>query len=311
MRAILKLIRLPNLVIIALTLYAFRYLVVKPYYGMSGTEFQMDNISYSLMVIVTMMIAVAGYVSNDYYDLEIDRINRPDRPAVSGKISPTILPSIAGSFSILSVAGMIVLSLRMQTFWPMPVLLLALITVWWYARYLKKSLFLGNLAVSFMSSLTLGMAWLFEWLMLNKADIHIYETKPLSRIAIGIVVFAFMLSLIREIIKDLEDMEGDSQNNCHSIPIMKGETFTRNLLYSLTVILILLLIIGQLGLSAMYFPMVVTWLIPAVQLPLLFFIFRLRKAGSRESYHSLSRMIKWIMVGGIASMAVIWFNFRM
>lgn len=311
MRAIFKLIRLPNLIIIALTLYAFRYLVVKPYYGMSGTEFQMDSISYSLMVIVTMLIAVAGYVSNDYYDLEIDKVNRPDRPAVSGKIDHPTLPSIAGAFSLLAIVGMIVLSLRMQSFWPIPVLLLALITVWWYARYLKKSLFLGNLAVSFMSSLTLGMAWLFEWLMLNKADIHIYETKPLSRIAIGIVVFAFMLSLIREIIKDLEDMEGDRQNNCRSIPIVKGIAFTRNLIYSLTILLFILLVIGQLGLTTLYFPMVVLWLIPAVQLPLLFFTIKLRKAAGKESYHRLSTLIKWIMVGGIASMAIIWINFRM
>lgn len=311
MRAILKLIRLPNLIIIALTLYAFRYLVVKPYYGMSGTEFQMDSINYSLMVIVTLFIAVAGYVSNDYFDLEIDRINRPDRPAVSGKISHSAFPFIAVSFSILSVAGMIVLWLRMNCFWAVPVLLLALLSVWWYAAILKKSLFLGNLAVSFMSSLTLGMAWFFEWLMLHKAGIHIYETKPLNRIAIGIVVFAFMLSLIREIIKDLEDMEGDGLNNCRSIPIVKGVSFTKNFLYILSMILLILLVFGQIGLSAMYFPMVVIWLIPAVQLPVLLFIIRLRKADSRESYHRLSTMIKWIMVGGIASMAIIWINFRM
>lgn len=297
--------------IIALTLYAFRFMVIKPYYAMSGTEFQMDSFSYALMVVITMLIASAGYILNDYYDLEIDKINRPSKPTVTGAIKPGSLPIMALLFSLFSITGIILLCCRMHTIFPLPVFALALFTVWWYARYLKKSFIWGNLAVSFMSAFTLGMAWFYEWLLLKKAGVDIYEVKPISQMAVGIVIFAFFLSLIREIVKDLEDMEGDSTQDCKSLPIIKGEVATKAIVYALLFILFVLLIFAQYQLLRLYFPLVVIWLGLFVQLPILFLIFKLRKASDKSGYHQLSTLLKWIMVGGISSMAIIWMNFKL
>ncbi|MBK7173574.1 MAG: geranylgeranylglycerol-phosphate geranylgeranyltransferase [Bacteroidales bacterium] len=311
MKSLITLIRLPNLVIIALTMYAFRYFVVKPYYSMSGTDFQMGTTAFGLMVMITMLIAVTGYLINDYHDIDIDLVNRPDRPSVDGNFNAGILKGSALALSLLSLAGMMLLSYMMGTSTPLIPLILALISVWWYAIRLKKSLVWGNLAVSFMSSLTLGMAWFFEWILLKRSGINLYETKPISKIAIGIVVFAFLLSFIREIIKDVEDMEGDSRHGCRSVPIVLGVKKTRFLLLGLCIVLLALLIIGQVFLSKMDFPMVVAWLIFAVELPMLVLILLLFRAKSKASFHRLSTLVKWIMVGGIASMAWIWINFKL
>lgn len=306
----LKLIRLPNLVIIALTLYAFRYMVLQPYYGMSGTDLQLDSFSFGVMVAVTMLIAVTGYLINDYFDTGIDLINRPDRPSVNGSITPGSLRTLAIAFSLMSIAGMILLVIRIHLLTPLFIFMLSLFTVWWYARRLKKSLAWGNLAVSFMSSLTIGMAWFYEWLLLQNAGLDLYEIKPITEITIGIIVFAFFLTFIREVIKDMEDMEGDRRFGSRSIPISLGIPATRKIILIATILLILLLLTAQYFLTGMNFPLVVFWLVPSVELPLLLFIYRLYRASSPVDYHRLSTLLKWIMVGGIFSMLVIWINFK-
>jgi 4-hydroxybenzoate polyprenyltransferase len=308
--SILKLIRLPNLLIIALTLYAFRFMVVKPYYGMSGTDFQMDPVSFGLMTAITMLIAAAGYLGNDHFDTGIDRINRPGRLSVAGKIPGKSLIAMGLLFSLVSILGILVLAIRMSSVLPAIVLLVALVVVWWYAGRLKKSFVWGNLAVCFMSSLTLGMAWLFEWFTLNRNGIHLFETKPITILSSGICFFAFMLTFIREIIKDAEDIEGDKAFGCRSIPIVKGPEFTKRFVGFLTFLLFGALVCGQYWLFTENFKLVVIWLIPFVEIPLLLFLFRVKKASANTDYSKLSRLLKWIMVGGIASMAVIWLNFR-
>jgi 4-hydroxybenzoate polyprenyltransferase len=120
-----------------------------------------------------------------------------------------------------------------------------------------------------------------------------------------------MLSLIREMVKDLEDRKGDEQFGCRSLPIVKGDAFTRRTVKGLTLLLFVLLVFAQYRLAGMYFPLVIGWLIVFVEIPLLIFLYLLHKADSSRSYHSCSTFLKWIMVGGILSMVIIRINFNM
>ena len=292
-----------------MTLYAFRYFVIRPFYAMSGTLYQLTEAEFALMVGITMLIAATGYIINDFYDIGIDRINRPEKPYVSGRITPPILLSSAGLLSMVAMAGSAVFSLQLHSVFPLLTFLLALGTVWWYAKTLKFTYVLGNLAVSLMSALTLGMAWFFEWLKLKQAGTELYEIKPITIITAGIVCFAFLLSLLREIVKDMEDLEGDRQFGCHSVPVVKGIPFSKILVTVLSLILLLLLAGSQFWLNRANFPFVSGWLFPAVELPLILFIIRLRKAENVPAFHRLSGLLKWIMVGGISSMAIMALNF--
>jgi len=305
MFSLLRQIRFPNLLIIALTFYSYRYFILEPFYRMNKAEIMTQSLDYGIMVIVTMLIAAAGYLVNDYCDLGIDRINRPDRPSVSGTYRPGSLVAGAVLLSMLSAAGMIFLSVRMESPVPLIVFLLALATVWLYAFWLKKSLVLGNLSVAFMSSLTLGMAWLFVWLIL----VQISGITPIScfitRVTTGIVIFAFLLTLIREIIKDMEDEEGDKLFGCRTLPVVKGIPFCNRSIQILSLLTFLIMIPAQIYLLGMGFYIAALWLIPMVEIPLILLIYKLSQSHGKSDYHELSQWVKWIMVGGISSMIVI------
>jgi len=180
--------------------------------------------------------------------------------------------------------------------------------VWWYAMRLKKTMVWGNLAVSFMSSLTIGMAWFYEWILLKQTGAYDAVVRPVTEITAGIVVFAFSLTFIREVIKDMEDVEGDLPFGCRSLPIRLGIPATKRILLVITIVLLALLLTAQYFLYQRQIFLVVYWLIPAVEIPLLLFLYRMASAASPIQYHRLSSMLKWIMVGGISSMLFIWIN---
>ncbi len=309
MLSILRLIRLPNLAIIALTLYAFRYFVIRPYYGMSGTGFQLNSLEYGLVVGIAMLIATTGYVINNYYDVDIDRINKQEHDLIPENYTQRSLLFIAVLLTLLSTGCIIFLSLRLHSGFPAIILFLALGTVWWYAKALKRTFILGNLAVALMSALSLGMLWFFEWLKLKQAGISIYEIRPITQFAAGISNFAFLLSLIREIVKDMEDMEGDSRYGCRSLPVVKGIKTSKTVVTGLSVVLMTTLVYSQVWLSNMSFDMLVLWLVIVIELPLIVFLYQLKKAFSPLAYHKLSTLLKWIMIGGISGMAILGLNF--
>ena len=302
---LLRQIRFPNLLIIALTFYSYRYFILEPFYHQSGEQIWTSSFDYAIMVITTMLIAAAGYLVNDYCDIDIDRVNCPDRPSVSGSIKPGSLFTGAVLLSILALIGILLLSSRMQSLIPLIVLITALITVWAYAFWLKKSLFLGNLSVAFMSSLTLGMAWLFEWINSGRPSYNLTVSGMIPWTTTGIIVFAFLLTLMREIVKDMEDLEGDSKFGCRTLPIAMGIPFSTRMLWILALFTMLLLIPAQVYLWKTGFIITALWLVPMIQLPQLIFIYSLTNSGNKSDYHKLSHWIKWTMVGGISSIIVI------
>jgi 4-hydroxybenzoate polyprenyltransferase len=178
-------------------------------------------------------------------------------------------------------------------------LLIALAVTWWYAIRLKRSFAWGNLAVACMSAGTIALAWLIEF---QSSGVQGEPAWIITGIVTGISVFAFMLSLMREIVKDIEDMEGDKLIGCKSLPIVKGIPFTKKSLLLLFAITLVLLIVAQVYLLLFHKYMAAVWLVLCVEIPLTGFATALKKSQSKQDFHKLSTLLKWIMVGGIASM---------
>jgi len=298
MRTIFIMLRVPNLLIIALTFLLLRYLVFIPVYNSYSIISEMASMHYMLMIAVTILIAVAGYISNDYFDVVTDSVNKPHKQYIGLQITARSALATAFLSSLLASVLGIWLSVLMRSWLPGILFLLALTVAWWYALQLKKSFIWGNIAVAGMSAGTIAMAWLVENQASQVAD------KPF-RIITGIVtaisIFAFLLSLLREIVKDIEDMEGDRLIHCKSIPIVKGIPFTKTLLLILAVITFILLIIAQIYLLQFSGFIAVGWLLIFVEFPLMYFIKSLKSAKIKADYHKLSTMLKWIMLGGIGS----------
>jgi len=298
MRTIFTMLRVPNLLIIALTFLLLRYLVFNSVYGFYSLAAGMGSLLYLLMITSTILIAAAGYIINDYFDVIADRVNKPDGQYIGIHITAGTALSVSVLFSFLALVLGIGLTILMQSWLPAILLFIALAVAWWYALKLKKSLLWGNIAVSGMSAGTIAMAWIIE----NQfSQITGEPFRIISGIIIAISIFAFLLNLLREIVKDVEDIEGDRLINCRSLPIIKGIPFTKMLVLVFTVITLLFLSIAQIYLMQFSRIFAVVWLLICVEIPLIYFIKSLNTAQVKADYHKLSTMLKWIMMGGIGS----------
>jgi len=291
-------LRIPNLLIIVLTFYIVRHLVFLKVYSQYSITPGMPANQYSLLVFITILIAAAGYISNDYFDVATDRINKPHKQYIGKQITPGSALAIAIIISLTATALTTWLTITMKSWVPVTLLMTALVVAWWYAVALKTSFLLGNIAVSCMSAGTIAMAWLVEK---QGSTLPQEGVEKITAIVTAVCVFAFLLSLLREIVKDVEDIEGDSAIHCKSLPLRKGLRFTKKVLFSITAITLLLLILTQVRLHQVHKPVVIFWLLIAVELPVLYFLLKLRKASAKSDFHNLSSLLKWIMVGGIGS----------
>jgi 4-hydroxybenzoate polyprenyltransferase len=296
MRAIYSMLRVPNLLIIAITFFILRYLVFIPVYAGYHIIAGMDSLHYSLMVIITLIIATAGYISNDYFDVETDRINKPQKLYIGKRITPGSVFSVAFILSIAAAVGAIWLSIDTKSWLPATLLLTALIVTWWYAVSLKRTFLWGNIAVSCMTAGTIAMAWAVEK---NTSAIDPQASILITSVVTAISIFAFLLSLQREIVKDMEDMEGDKLIRCKSLPLVKGVAFTKRILLVLTGFTIVLLIVAQIYMFEYEKIGAILWIVIAVEMPLVYFAFKLIKSETKTDFHHMSNLLKWIMVGGI------------
>ncbi len=174
-----------------------------------------------LSALAATFIAAGGYVLNDYYDLEIDKINRKDRVLPSGKISPGTALKYAW---ILMITGFF-LSVLTWHKWCIIIAVVNTLLLVVYAGYLKKTFLLGNLLIAYSAASTF-----FYGAIANDNVSY----------ALAISFIAFTYTLIREIIKDTEDVEGDMSQGAKTIPIVMGKTWT----FSITFTLILAMGIG-------------------------------------------------------------------
>jgi len=298
MRTIFNILRVPNLLIIGFTFLLIRYFIFKPIYSFYSLDAGMGSLQYLLMITATILIAAAGYLSNDYFDVVSDSINKPEKQYVGKSIPEGSALAMAILFSLFALTLSIGLGINMRSFLSAFILLFALAIAWWYAAILKRSFIWGNIAVACMSAGTIAMAWLVE----NQYSRTSGEPyKIITGIIAAITIFAFLLSLIREIVKDIEDIEGDKLIRCKSLPIVKGITFTRVIVLILCEITILLLLITQLYLLEYSKYTAATWLLFGVETPLVYFLIHLKKAKEKNDYHKLSSMLKWIMLSGMST----------
>ncbi len=192
------------------------------------------NIIYNILFlsVPVILVASAGYISNDIYDLESDKISKPWRPLVKGYISARSALLVAYIFFISSMIYSIIF-IGIYTF-----IFVALnsILVLLYNAYLKKYGIIGNLAVSFSSANTIIYGSL--------ALVELYDL-PYSRIYISLIpmVFAVLLSLIRELLKGIEDLEGDKAKNVRTLAISIGVRKTSILSILLSIVLWILTLI--------------------------------------------------------------------
>ena len=243
---------------------------------------ELDQIR-SLMFLILSVITInaGGNIINDIYDLEIDRINRPDRPLPSGTMSVgqariylIVLFAIGLLFSwLISLETFIIAG---------PISIPTLIA---YSACFKRQPLIGNLTVSFM----LGLAFIY----VGAAFGNIQATLVMAALAFG-------FTLIREIVKDLEDMEGDAKDDARTLPLVWGESNTLNLVLFLIAAFIALDVLPY---ALGVYNQIYLWIvILGINLPLLIFAFILWKQPIKKNYSRVQLFLKLDIFVGLAAL---------
>ncbi|BDQ10968.1 geranylgeranylglycerol-phosphate geranylgeranyltransferase [Sediminibacterium sp. TEGAF015] len=299
--AFLRLIRWPNLVFIVLTQCLFEWAIYGRVYPSSNlTAFSNTFIQ---LLIASVFIAAAGYIINDYFDQNIDQVNKPEKMVVNVIINRRW---VIFWHMTLSLAGLFftALALPINQYWHLVLgNLAAILLLWLYSTNFKKQLLIGNVLISFLT------AWVILILFFAKYPLVMHEMLGLDhdkvrffRLTILYAAFAFIISLVREVVKDMEDMEGDQKYGCRTMPIVWGIRATKVFVAVWLVVLIAALLILQFYVLGLGWWHSALYCLLFIIMPLAVIAHKLYKAHTIKEYHRLSTLIKWVMFTGILSM---------
>ena len=272
----LKLTRFPNLIIIAMTQYFTAIFLVA-----TENQWQVMLSDYKLLLISfsTVLIAAAGYIINDYYDVKIDFVNKPERVVVDKLLKRRV---VMAAHTILNFTGIgigLLVSFEIAL-----INFLSALLLWLYSNHLKRLPFVGNAAVALLT----GAALLV---------VAIYYQKNTFLVAVY-AIFAFSITLIREIIKDIEDVKGDTVFGCRTLPVIWGIRKTKVIIYLLSTVFTALLFY----LASVLNNPTLTIFFAVLVIPLSHFIYRLVTADTKKDFSYLSAYCKILMLSGILSM---------
>jgi 4-hydroxybenzoate polyprenyltransferase len=241
-----------------------------------------QDLNLFLLASSTILVAAAGYIINDYHDTKIDYINKPDKVLVGKKILRRVAML---SHLILSLAGILLgfyLSNKIGL-----LNFFAVLFLWLYSINFKRQPFIGNFVVATLTGLSIVVVEVY------------YNTGSILVIIYGI--FAGAITLIREIIKDMEDLQGDNTFGCKTLPIIWGIRRTKAFIYTLMFLFAFIVIMLNhlyVGVSWIYFFFF-------LYVPSAWLLYKLHKADTKIQFHHLSQICKVIMLMGIISMMII------
>lgn len=301
-RAFFQLIRWPNLAFIAITQILFVYCIVHPIMFSAGASPNIKGIYFLLLMISSVLIAAAGYIINDYFDLNIDLINKPEKLVVDRIISRRW---IIFWHLLFSIAGV---SIGFYIDWKTNVRFLGLsnfscvVLLFVYSISLKKKLLSGNIVISALTAwVILVVGWCETSNLLRPALISSL-TQKITHISFFYAGFAFVISLVREVIKDMEDIEGDRRYGCNTMPIAWGINTTKVFVAVWLVVLTGSLLIVQFYVLVFHWWFSAAYCIFLIIIPLVYIFKMLFSAASSRDYHRLSSYVKLTMFTGILSM---------
>jgi 4-hydroxybenzoate polyprenyltransferase len=312
MKAFLSLVRWQNLLIVALTMILMRYAVIEPVIskinielinGMGGQvplTLQFPWHHFLILVFATLFITAGGYVINDYFDIKTDLINKGE-VIVGTKIPRRKAMMWHNILNIAGVAAGFYISWKAGYFWLGTLFLIVSGLLYFYSASYKRQFLIGNLIVAVLTALVPMLVVIFEWPAIYRYCAVNAVTPPRLGIIFywvgGFAVFAFLTTLIREIIKDIEDFEGDLAYGRNTIPVVTGTLAAR-----IISILLILVTVSLLYIVWYFFlndKITLIYISITIVLPLLYVIYQLIISANKQQLHNASRLIKIIMIAGV------------
>jgi len=301
MISILHLIRYKNLLMVFLSMFLTKYFLIESFISSP----LLSDIDFIILTISILLITMGGYLINDIYDIESDKINKPDKVYIT-----TVISIKNGQFLyfLTSITGLILglyLSVNKNLNHLSGYFIVTVIILFVYTKILKKLPLIGNVIVALLVSLPIFLVYEFDHSMISIKDI--FDNLFLSIIIFFYLLFAFLTTLIREIIKDLQDIKGDNKLKLKTLPIMIGKKRTINFLIFLSFLLQLLLLLVLID-SFKNDQYLILFFLITLSLLVAYLIYKLRVPFKNNQYQLLSSLMKIIMLVGVLSMTVFKFN---
>ena len=308
--AFLKLIRWPNLVFIALTQFLYFFCVFRSQI-LSPLPPVFSSYYFLLLVTASVFIAAAGYIINDYFDMHIDAINKPYKVVIDKIVKRRWAIIWHLVLSALGTLLSLYFSYKTGNWIVAAGNAFCVVLLWFYSTTFKKKLLTGNVIISALTAWVILVLYFAYTNMGNQQALAFttwnlesfgFDIRKLFKYTVLYAGLAFIISLIREVVKDLEDMEGDSRYHCKTMPLVWGVPATKVFVGVWLVVAIASLAILQLYAWQLGNKIIVVYNILLIIAPMIYIIKNLFKAVNSKDYHRLSNAIKFVMFTGILSM---------
>lgn len=312
-KAFFKLIRWPNLLMIMVAQSLLNYMVIGHILNLVHVDIPLSHFQFILLMMSTVFMAAFGYAFNDVQDKNVDLINKKENAIIGRDFTIETGLKIAYTFLGLAIIPAIYLSIKLEMIQLIFLHILIGGGLWYYSTHLKKTVLIGNLIISLLTALSIFIVWLYHLLVLKMDPILLVNSKKvvplINHIVLYYTAFAFIISIIREIVKDVEDQEGDSQFQMNTFIIRFGLRKTKILIAVIGIFMLFML-----G-SSIYFSHYFHWtqlsiyLGIAVGIPLLYFLNGLKNSQNTNDFSNLSILAKVIMLAGILSMQLFYISY--
>lgn len=303
----ITLIRPVNLLIVAAAQYALNIFLLIPNFSTYGIYFTLNAFEFFLLVLSTVLICAGGNIINDYYDIKADEINKPLKQVIGKTTSPQEALRLYWIFTAAGFLLGIFLAFEAGNLKLAIIQGICILLLYFYSYSYKRILLLGNVVIAFLTAVSILIVGIFEpnlYILQRPADYYI--AGLCWRYLIGISIFAFLLTLVREIVKDAEDIEGDDHIYVKSIPIVWGITAAKwiaaIILFAVLLMCGYIIFLGPLQGNMIYMNYGIILLIA-----LAYGIYLMLKANQKKDFSFLSMYVKLIMLLGILFLPVYYF----
>ena len=309
LKSVLRVVRFKNLLIVAATMYLMRFFIIQPLLHRKGMDLQLGEWTFLALCLATVFITAAGYAINDYFDTKTDLVNRPHTVIVGRDLSHRLVIIIHWILSILGIILGFIASIGVGK--PLFILFFILIVglLWFYSTLYKRQFLIGNLIVAALTALVPLLALLAELTRLHVAywDRIILNNSIFNDVVYwvgGYALFAFLLTLFREIVKDIEDFQGDIEYGRNTLPVVMG--VRKSQIAASGILLFTIVSLAYLfGAYLNFLPdgqfdyFTFIYLIAGLIVPIFVLLVKLLFAEEKKHFHAVSTLSKFVMLIGL------------
>jgi len=284
----------------------FHFCIYKPLFPEVGNS---ADASFYIILLTYVFIAAAGYIINDYFDINIDQVNKPNRVVVGSHINRRWVIFWHLFFSIMGIY-VSTIAFPFKQYWHIHLSnLLTIFLLWFYSTNFKKDFLVGNVVIAILTAWAIAVVYFskFTFQQIMHPNINDVANFRFAKLMALYCAFAFILTLVREALKDMEDIEGDQKFGCRTLPIVWGLKPTKVYIGVWLVVVTAMLAIIQLYVIPFGWWYSILYCAVFIIYPLLYVLVKLKTSYVSADFKKLSLFVKIAMFSGILSMSFFYF----